>query len=270
MTNSLHINMDTNQSNTLNIHNEPEQQQWRPLEPPKQQQQEEQPKRKRISGAQQRKRQRLRQEMAANSATKIVSQSLYTSTMQMYQSKPHGSLGYGTTITQNKRKHCDAVPPRHSPAKRRFVEPSGSKQPAWVPSSNHLRVAVIDKQNWDNSSLGKLSANQVEELKKVLLQKLDETLFEGNSNPPTFKSWTHTHESLRIVCETEASLDWLKETVKRLPPLWEGAKLEVVPYDQLPRLTKVTLWVPGKDVVLFVLCGMVRLKRFLCGAVGYE
>lgn len=256
-----------------------EQQQRRPSELPQQQQLQQQqqqqeqrpsgllqtvteaPRRKRISGAQQRKRQRARQEQAANTATGTVPKPP-TGTVQARQPKPQGSGGHLHT-SDKKRQRSDGSSPRNPPPKRKPGAPStsGVKQPARTHTgrysdmvANHLRVAIIDKQNWDNNSLGQLTATQVETLKKCLSQKLDNTLIEGGPTPPTFRTWTYTQETLKITCENEASLDWLRQAVKSLPPLWEGAKLEIVPVDQLPKLTKVTLWVPGPpdetDVVM--------------------
>lgn len=41
------------------------------------------------------------------------------------------------------------------------------------------------------------------------------------------------------------SLAWLTNTIKtKRYPLWESAALDVIPVDQLPKLTKVSLWIP--------------------------
>lgn len=127
-------------------------------------------------------------------------------------------------------------------------------------TDSHLRVAVIDKQDWNSDSLGRLTVTQVALLEGELTKRLDLALAgEGTGEPPIFRSWKHSQGILRIHCENDGSLTWLRTCITSLPPLWEGSMLELIPEGQLPRLTKVTLWIPDKTEDTDVVLG--RLKR---------
>ena len=112
-------------------------------------------------------------------------------------------------------------------------------------ASPHLRVAIIDQSN----HLGQLTAEQVELVQNSLSRKLDEVILAPSSSgqhpAPTFRSWNHSGGILRITCEDESSRTWLGKAVRQLEPLWEGCLLNMVQVDQLPRLAKVSFWIPG-------------------------
>ncbi|KAJ3651424.1 hypothetical protein Zmor_017468 [Zophobas morio] len=78
----------------------------------------------------------------------------------------------------------------------------------------------------------------------ALNRQLEQCLASGRQ-AATFKGIKYAGEILRITCEGEMSLEWLKQTVRALTALWEGAQLNVVPLAQLPRLVRATLWIPG-------------------------
>lgn len=215
------------------------------------------PRRKRISGAQQRKRQREREQRGALEATGSTTHS----TLTQAATKPRagkqppqgGSSQPGSSGSQDKKRlrsdGSSEVSPRGQPKRRAMEQPSTSAPLKYSEViASHLRVAVIDKQDWDSSSLGRLSATQVELLQGELAKRLDNTLFSGKQVAPIFRSTSYSQETLKFTCENDSSLDWLKNTICSLPPLWEGANLDVVPVDQLPKLTKVTLWIPGNPV----------------------
>lgn len=71
--------------------------------------------------------------------------------------------------------------------------------------------------------------------------------------PLTFSGWAHIREILQITCDNETSLEWLRNTVPALSKPWEGARLDVVGMDQLPRLTKATVLIPGEPEYLQLL-----------------
>ncbi|KAJ3655602.1 hypothetical protein Zmor_014724 [Zophobas morio] len=81
----------------------------------------------------------------------------------------------------------------------------------------------------------------------------------------TCRSIKYTEEILRITYEDEVSLEWLKQTVRFLTRLWEGAQLNVVLLAELPRLVRTTLWIPGPlmdvEVVLNPLEGQNQWAR---------
>lgn len=116
--------------------------------------------------------------------------------------------------------------------------------------ASHLRVAIIDKQGWNQDSVGRLSVAQAEALRQGLEGLLiSELTGSGLEQPaPQFRSWTHSQEIVKVTCENQQSLDWLRIAIGKLTNLWEGAQLEIIPVDRLPRMTKATLWMPGKPV----------------------
>lgn len=137
---------------------------------------------------------------------------------------------------------------------------------------SHLKVAIIDKDN----PYGKIPKAKEVLVKKALTGELDKNILStpasSSARPPVFRSWTHSGEIVRIVCEDEDTLRWLTETVANLRP-WEDATLAVVRLDQLPRLTKATLWIPveaesdheEKEVVVSRLAGQnpaVSVRRW--------
>lgn len=57
-------------------------------------------------------------------------------------------------------------------------------------AASYLRVAVIDKQNWNDSSLGHLTVTQAELLEAKLFEQLD-TALAALGSLPTFQSWIY-------------------------------------------------------------------------------
>ncbi|KAJ3643255.1 hypothetical protein Zmor_025979 [Zophobas morio] len=95
-------------------------------------------------------------------------------------------------------------------------------------AASHLRVAVINVHH----PLGKLTANQVEMVQNCLMGALDRQLQQylaSGRQAATFRGIKYTGEILRRTSEDEISLEWLKQTVRSLIPLWEAAQLNVVP-----------------------------------------
>ncbi|CAH1110440.1 unnamed protein product [Psylliodes chrysocephalus] len=67
----------------------------------------------------------------------------------------------------------------------------------------------------------------------------------SKTKPPTFRSWTHSGKIIRVTCDDDLKMEWLKIKVLTLK-CWKGASLAVVRMDELPKLTKATLWIPGE------------------------
>lgn len=232
------------------------------------------PKKKhRISGAQQRKRQKARLAQVRAETGPHTGQQAGPS-RGVATAKPRGEVpqqknrpgvkfttGAASRISgsgaSQPRPAGKGRPTQHTPSKKRVrsdgSEPSPTIRKRPRDSTNqptmsykeavnkHLRVAIID---WLNP-LGKLNETQEGLVKAKLFEALDSSIERGDS-VPTFSSWRHSGEILRITCEDESSLTWLERTVKKLPELWKGARLDVVQVDDLPRLTKATIWFPDE------------------------
>ncbi|CAH1108070.1 unnamed protein product [Psylliodes chrysocephalus] len=59
----------------------------------------------------------------------------------------------------------------------------------------------------------------------------------SKTKPPTFRFWTHSGEIIRVTCDDDLTLKWLKTKIATLKT-WEGATLAVVRMDELLKLTK--------------------------------
>ncbi|CAG9764099.1 unnamed protein product [Ceutorhynchus assimilis] len=109
-------------------------------------------------------------------------------------------------------------------------------------TKNHLRVAIIDRQD----PLGKLTAEQAGAVQSNLEGLLDKAVQENLQRGLNVEDISHSGEILRIICGDGESLEWLKGAVKQIPVLLEGAQLEVVQADDLSTLAKANLWIPEK------------------------
>lgn len=213
------------------------------------------PKRHRISGAEQKRRRKARlAELAKTNSDKTPGSA---SSAQKGKANPAGSghsskpvkkAGYPGSAKRNRSEGSEPSPnlrkkacptPRPKPATS--SKTSGSYAEA---SKRHLRVAVICRSN----PLGKTTPQQAEILQEKLYEQLDTCIFalKDGEKPPIFNGWQHSGEILRITCNDNHSLEWLKATVSNLPQPWSNAQLEVVEVDRLPRLVKAALWIPGK------------------------
>lgn len=216
-------------------------------------------KKKRISGAEQKRRKKARQaalacqsgpstssgaavkDPAFKAASKTVTPAVpSTSSSGLSKDNPRGSKRARSTGSSG-------TPPGHP--KKKTGMGRGTPQPVKSYSSiaaSHLRVAVIDLQ----SPQGKLTQAQADKVQAGLQGFLEDFL--ENQQPdqksPTFWGWKYSGEILRIHCENDHSLEWLKTAVAACPAPWEGARLSVIPADQLPKLTKAALWIPGTPV----------------------
>ncbi|CAH1106680.1 unnamed protein product [Psylliodes chrysocephalus] len=78
--------------------------------------------------------------------------------------------------------------------------------------------------------------------------ELDKTILSAScskTKPPTFRSWSLSGEIIRVTCDDDLTLEWLKTKVPTLKT-WEGATLAVLRINELPKLTKASLWIPGE------------------------
>lgn len=146
-----------------------------------------------------------------------------------------------------KRVRSDgSTPPTGARSKKRTRPPKESTKSSYAKAAaNHLRVAIINRRH----PLGKLTGQQAEQTQSFLHEALDKFLFThvGTSSEivPTFSGMRHAGEILRINCDNDASLTWLRNTTGTF--LIDGALLEVVPVENLPRLTKLSLWIPEPE-----------------------
>ncbi|VEN51786.1 unnamed protein product [Callosobruchus maculatus] len=190
---------------------------------------------KRISGAEAKRRRKAREASATAASSQFAPPSVY------HRQTPVRGVGavhpQGAHPSLKKRFRFDAPSPQRVVKRPRPAQATNYRESA----TNHLKVAVIDNCN----PLGKIPAEKERLLKRALLEELDTIVLSrrASERPPVFRSWKYVGEIIKIVCEDEDTLEWLKETIFTIRP-WEDADLDVVRADQLPRLTKATLWIP--------------------------
>lgn len=228
-----------------------------PVAPPTTKDSPRNPARKRICGAEAKRRRKARLEaLKSGEGTRTES----TTHEQARLSKPparsdgtNKTKQLQTTAAKKRLRSQDTLPsPSSNQGKRAKKTCPANKSSNRVgnvtykeAAGKHLRVAVIDRSN----PLGKLDESQAKGVENSLTAALDAFIAAvGNEAKPapTFDGLYHSGQILRITCSDQSSLDWLRSTVANLPPLWQGAILDVVQVDDLPRLTKVTLWIPGE------------------------
>lgn len=175
--------------------------------------------------------------------------------------KPHRPVAKGVGRLDPKGK-SQTQPSTARPEKRPRTDGSGHSQglnprkkacPAQGPkisyreaATSNLRVAIINR----SVPMGKVTPEQTELIKGMLHRRLDETLFTpGGSDKqiPTFGGLRVAGEILRITCDNEHTLNWLSQTVHTAQPLWDGAQLKVIQEDQIPKMWKVSIWIPGES-----------------------
>ncbi|CAH1110708.1 unnamed protein product [Psylliodes chrysocephalus] len=108
-------------------------------------------------------------------------------------------------------------------------------------ATSHLKVAIIDKTN----PYGKITAEREILVKNTLMAELDKTVLYAScskTKPPIFRFWTHSGEIMRVTCDDDLTLEWLKIKVPTLK-IWKGATITIVRMDELPKLTKAALWI---------------------------
>lgn len=139
---------------------------------------------KRGSGAQQRRRQRERRLLETQEASGSRSTSGVSSTPNAPRKSPVEGDLRGSKRHRSDLSSEDS--PRGNPRKRPQTRPipaakTGHTVPYSAVTDGHLRVAVIDKQDWNSDSLGRLSVTQVERLEGELTKRLDLALAGGGA-----------------------------------------------------------------------------------------
>ncbi|CAH1108170.1 unnamed protein product [Psylliodes chrysocephalus] len=105
-----------------------------------------------------------------------------------------------------------------------------------------ITIITSDKDN----PYGKITTERGILVKKTLIGELEKTILSASyskTKSPTFRSWSHSGKIIRVTCDDDLTLEWLKMKVPTIKT-WKGATLAVVRMDELPKLTKTSLWIP--------------------------
>ncbi|XP_053968785.1 uncharacterized protein LOC128870214 [Anastrepha ludens] len=147
--------------------------------------------------------------------------------------------------TTNTKIRCkgDAVKLITKHLTRDGENPSTSKAVAAVSevAKKHLTVALIDRSN----PLGRIMQEQwkVVEMRllKALFTKIDA---DPSRRMPTFDGAGWFSGVKIIKCKDDPTVMWLKQAVKKLQGLWEGASLEIVDRSCIPTIPKAKVQIP--------------------------
>lgn len=216
--------------------------------------------RKRPSGAEVKRRRKARElESRVTSATTAggadkAPQRPQTLGARAYQPQPSRMVEARPSQPKRQRSATSSEPTPRG-AKRARQEAQGKSAPRSFKSdykgaiTSHLKVAVINGCN----QLGKLDEKEAEAIRVHLTEQLVELVCnkkpDDNTPSPTFSSMVYAGQILKIDCTDDLSLEWIKATISKLPPI-EGLQPNVIREKDLPTLSRVQIWIPrvGVDV----------------------
>jgi len=149
------------------------------------------------------------------------------------------------TSSAKKRIRSDGSTPSHgvNPRKRRRETPGPKKAISYREAADHsLKVAIANLED----PLGRIDGLRAEFIEEMLTHELCEAAGNPDTFVPTFRGLLYAGGILRVTCADQQSLEWLSATIQRnLTGLWSDMVMAVVREDELPRLTKATVWLPG-------------------------
>ncbi|KAH8272475.1 hypothetical protein KR044_007730, partial [Drosophila immigrans] len=104
-----------------------------------------------------------------------------------------------------------------------------------------LQVAIIDRSNPD----GKLSVDNWLILEGLIDQGIADAITRPLNPFVAEFDGINWYKGVKVVaCANEESLRFLKDTLLKLEAPWPGAKIDVVPVDQIPERTIIKVWIP--------------------------
>ncbi|CAH1987151.1 unnamed protein product [Acanthoscelides obtectus] len=140
------------------------------------------------------------------------------------------------------------------------LKDSSEPKSAFPTKNQHsLRVAIIN----NNHPLGHIPEDKEPHIKTLLQIELDKLILSSKHNSdavPAFKSWKYSEKVINITCLDDHTRIWLTKTVANIKP-WNNASLSIVSSDNLPKLTKATLFIPNDVMVCGIEEKNVVLRR---------
>lgn len=203
---------------------------------------------KKLSGAAKRKRAKERARAEGNS-TKAAKPSSRNPTNPPTSPKVKGggqpavgsSTKRGKDGPNQKRNRSDGDSPKETAPqckKRKKAVASTSKAGpvSYRDSLAGIQMVVLPSDYPES----KLSGEQVELVKEAIAKEIDSA---SADTPPQFTGLWDVEGLLKILCANPATCRWLEKVVPTLVP-WEGASLKVIEAKDLPKFTRVVVWVP--------------------------
>lgn len=140
----------------------------------------------------------------------------------MYRNLSSGSSPSEITKSKNKKRRV---------AKKTFSE---------ALSKSLFEVVIIN----DSSSSSKVTDDEMHQFIHVLWQFIDSDFVESGLPQPMFDKFGFYLGHLAITCADSIAKDWLFHTVPKLR-IWNDAAIRVIDKTDLPKLIKVSVWIPG-------------------------
>lgn len=130
------------------------------------------------------------------------------------------------------------IPPQKWPCEHSKLSTSYSQA-----ANTNLRVTIVNRLD----ELGRLTAEQANNVESTLLDALDNELFNltnSGSTPPTFGGMDYAGQMLRVTCDNSRSLEWVSTQLESIKI--DGVDLKIVRMEDPPTAMQVSLWIPGK------------------------
>ncbi|KAH8292636.1 hypothetical protein KR054_009334, partial [Drosophila jambulina] len=124
--------------------------------------------------------------------------------------------------------------------KRQKLPAKKKKATASEVAKRHLVVALIAQ----NDPEGKMSVEQWQKVESSTLDALLATMEQGNTAPTSFDGAGWFRGVKILSCKDDHTLKWVSDTVTKMTPPWEGAKLKVVDRTQIPSVPKAKVLFP--------------------------
>ncbi|KAG7296014.1 hypothetical protein JYU34_002351 [Plutella xylostella] len=165
-------------------------------------------------------------------------------------------------LTSAKRVRPDETISPRGGAKRAKVAPAAGQAPTYANvARTHLHVALV------TVPARSLTEDQANDLKvavqKVIIQQLDVPLTETPFCPLFKGKPHHSHGALKMWCEDDETLAWLKKTVEVMPSPVPNTKLAVIGQSELVPKVRAGLLVPDTctDEPLSIQRTLIRQNR---------
>lgn len=189
------------------------------------------PKGRNRGGAEKRRRRRARELLGSGESRGT----LTTGTTSDAGAQREGLPPAGGTKRGRSEAGTLSSPKRQVKRQRRPLKPTTYSQAV----SSALRVAIAGK-NFPESRLDRAQCGLIQDSLERAIDCLP-----TETPIPRFEEFKLTEQGLVIVhCSNESSKEWLKTAVGTITP-WESSELLFLENEQIPRLKKMTAWVPG-------------------------
>lgn len=140
-----------------------------------------------------------------------------------------------------KRDHSGTLSPKKDQKRHKKGTPmQASYQEA---AETALQVHIVNSDDVE----APMSEEVAKHIRQALVDLLDAEPTTGAAPIPRFNRSGLVQGSFQVACADQASLDWLCATAGKIPPK-DGVGFKAVKYSDLPKLSKVSVWIPGPAV----------------------